>query len=49
MAKISKKEKAYRAFYDLADDDVIDEDELVSWSPEAERMHCDDYQPYGEY
>jgi hypothetical protein len=49
MIKISKKEKAYRAFYDLADNDVIDEDDLVTWSPETERMHDDDYLPYGEY
>lgn len=38
MAKMSKHERAYRAAYDLSDDDPIDEDDLITWSPERDAM-----------
>ena len=49
MPKMSKHEREYRAVHDLSDDDEIDEDDLVAWSPEVERMHYDDDTPFGEY
>ena len=45
---MSKKEKAYRSFYGLSTKEVIDEDELIQFNPEVERMHGDE-DPYSDY
>lgn len=45
---MSKKEKAYRAFYGFSPEEEIDEDELVHFNPEQERMHGDE-DPYSDY
>ena len=47
--RMSTHERQYREAFGFSDTEPIDEDDLITWSPEGERLHADDYLPYGEY